>query len=595
MFNLLKLNQEKNIKVIMLGNHPGLIQSSLDFDYLSGKKERSIIGIVGVQQKNMRYFWGEKEVLIPCYRNFSDMPLELRNQVKLFVTVQSGRRVLEGSISAIDSLPNLLGGMIFAESVPEQHAIKLRNICLEKDIFLLGPASVGLLVAGSIKLGAIGGTTVQGISDAGITEPGSIAVISSSGGMVNEIINMVSVNGGRISFAAAVGGERFPVLTPVELLKEAVKDDQTKAILYFGELGALDEYDIAEYLRNQEIGKPLICYIAGRVAEYFETPPQFGHAKSMAANNRETATAKKTELRSAGAIVADTFMDFEKQITIITQEYKPNLPKNRFNVEQLLSRRSTMFIDRISTDAGGEVKILGQNLVDFIEKKSFTNVAIDMLLGKEAKSEELRSFFDYSMKLLVDHGPQVSGAVNTMITARAGRDLATSLAAGLLTIGSRFGGAINDSAINWFSAVNSGESPHNFVERFAKESKYIPGIGHKKYSFDNPDPRVRSILEKFSCDGEYTKFAKKVEEITLTKKPQLILNVDGAIACLALDMLLIKEKLSKAELEELIRCEFFNAIFILSRSVGFAAHFIEQKRLDEGLFRLPDSDISSIN
>ena len=30
------------------------------------------------------------------------------------------------------------------------------------------------------------------------------------------------------------------------------------------------------------------------------------------------------------------------------------------------------------------------------------------------------------------------------------------------------------------------------------------------------------------------------------------------------------------------------ALFIIPRSVGFIAHFLEQKRNDEGLFRLPD-------
>ena len=46
--------------------------------------------------------------------------------------------------------------------------------------------------------------------------------------------------------------------------------------------------------------------------------------------------------------------------------------------------------------------------------------------------------------------------------------------------------------------------------------------------------------------------------------------------------------MSTIELQELIDAEFFNALFIIPRTVGFIAHFIEQKRNDEGLFRLPD-------
>lgn len=48
--------------------------------------------------------------------------------------------------------------------------------------------------------------------------------------------------------------------------------------------------------------------------------------------------------------------------------------------------------------------------------------------------------------LCADHGPCVSGAHNTIVTARAGKDLVSSLVSGLLTIGPRFGGAIDDAA-----------------------------------------------------------------------------------------------------------------------------------------------------
>ena len=238
-----------------------------------------------------------------------------------------------------------------------------------------------------------------------------------------------------------------------------------------------------------------------------------------------------------------------------------------------------MFVNRISADNGDEVKILGKSLLEIVEQNTFTSLTLAMLMGKEAKSQELKDFFDFSMKLLVDHGPQVSGAVNTMITARAGKDLASSLASGLLTIGPRFGGAINEAATNWLEAVDSEESAHNFVERFAKNGQYIPGIGHKKYSLDNPDSRVTGIINKFGTNGKYITFAREIEKITLAKKAQLILNVDGVIAAVALDILTEKEGLANSEIKELVTSEFFNAIFILSRLVGFTAHFMEQKRL----------------
>ncbi len=48
--------------------------------------------------------------------------------------------------------------------------------------------------------------------------------------------------------------------------------------------------------------------------------------------------------------------------------------------------------------------------------------------------------------MCADHGPAVSGAHNSIVTARAGKDIVSCLVSGLLTIGPRFGGAIDDAA-----------------------------------------------------------------------------------------------------------------------------------------------------
>jgi ATP citrate (pro-S)-lyase len=218
---------------------------------------------------------------------------------------------------------------------------------------------------------------------------------------------------------------------------------------------------------------------------------------------------------------------------------------------------------------------------------------ISILLGKRIKSEKLVSATDLILKLLIDHSPQVSGAVNTMISARAGKDLVSSLASGLLTIGPRFGGAINQAAQNWLNAVKDNTDPEEFVENFAKRREYIQGIGHKKYRSDNPDPRVEALSE-IVADLQSTPhldFAHQVEKITTSKKANLVLNVDGAIAALLLDLLYIEEEYPHEQLQELVDTEFFNALFVLSRSIGFTAHYLDQRRQDEGLFRLPSQEL----
>lgn len=43
-------------------------------------------------------------------------------------------------------------------------------------------------------------------------------------------------------------------------------------------------------------------------------------------------------------------------------------------------------------------------------------------------------FIEICLMLTADHGPAVSGAHNAIVCARAGKDLVSSLASGLLTI-----------------------------------------------------------------------------------------------------------------------------------------------------------------
>ena len=239
---------------------------------------------------------------------------------------------------------------------------------------------------------------------------------------------------------------------------------------------------------------------------------------------------------------------------------------------------------------------MGEDLLDFAKNNSFAYIVGSLFLGKKVKSKEFPEFVDFVLRLLVDHGPYVSGAVNTIVASRAGRDLVSSLSSGLLTIGPRFGGAINQAAQNWLTGVVENKNAADFVEDFARQKIYIAGIGHKKYRLDMPDERVVEIL-KFSNKlpkSRFTNFAKQIEKITTSKKSNLILNVDGAIAAVLLDVLSEKEGYSDKDLQELVSTEFFNAIFVLSRSVGFIAHFLDQKRLDEGLFRLDEDMVASI-
>ncbi len=211
------------------------------------------------------------------------------------------------------------------------------------------------------------------------------------------------------------------------------------------------------------------------------------------------------------------------------------------------------------------------------------------MLGRSV-SPETAAFVENIFGLLIDHAAHVTGAVNTMVTARAGKDMVSSLAAGLLTVGPRFGGAVNEAARTWHEGVVTKADAAAYAESKNKAGKLLAGIGHRKYRVGIPDPRVAALAEFASLIPTHSHydFARAIEAVTTAKNGNLILNVDGVMAAILLDLLQEKDGYTNEETSELLDAEFFNALFIIPRSVGFIAHFIEQKRNDEGLFRLPD-------
>jgi ATP-citrate lyase alpha-subunit len=251
----------------------------------------------------------------------------------------------------------------------------------------------------------------------------------------------------------------------------------------------------------------------------------------------------------------------------------------------------------ISGERDDEVQLLGKGLLDTIESNSLASLTLAMLLGKPISSKRLIAFSDYVLRLLIDHGPYVSGALNTIITARAGKDLTSSLASGLLTIGPRFGGAINEAARCWLEGVETNQTAKECVHSFAARHEPIPGIGHKKYRIDLPDPRVaalRAYAASENDENRHLKFALSVQVITTAKKGNLILNVDGTIAAILLDLLETELGYDYKKLQELVNIGFFNAFFVISRTIGFTAHYLDQCRHDEGLVRFSEHEVAYI-
>jgi len=252
------------------------------------------------------------------------------------------------------------------------------------------------------------------------------------------------------------------------------------------------------------------------------------------------------------------------------------------------------FTCTISDDRGDEPVYAGYTISEILEKGGGIGDVISLLWFKRPLPAFATKFFELVLVVSADHGPAVSGAHNATVTARAGKDMVSALASGLLTIGPRFGGAINDAAVYFKEAKDRGLSAKEFVSEMKDKGINIPGIGHRVKSLQNPDKRVEILSDyakKNFPSTAYLDFAREVEALTTEKRNNLILNVDGCIAVVFLDLLASTGIFSESESREIVKLGYLNGFFVVARAIGMIGHIMDQYRLKKGLYRHPWDDI----
>ncbi|XP_030779982.1 ATP-citrate synthase-like [Rhinopithecus roxellana] len=338
---------------------------------------------------------------------------------------------------------------------------------------------------------------------------------------------------------------------------------------------------------------------------------QFGHAGACANQASETAVAKNQALKEVGVFVPRSFDELGEIIQSVYEDLvangvivpaqevpPPTVPMDYSWARELgLIRKPASFMTSICDERGQELIYAGMPITEVFKEEMGIGGVLGLLWFQKRLPKYSCQFIEMCLMVTADHGPAVSGAHNTIICARAGKDLVSSLTSGLLTIGDRFGGALDAAAKMFSKAFDSGIIPMEFVNKMKKEGKLIMGIGHRVKSINNPDMRVQILKDYVRQHFPATPlldYALEVEKITTSKKPNLILNVDGLIGVAFVDMLRNCGSFTREEADEYIDIGALNGIFVLGRSMGFIGHYLDQKRLKQGLYRHPWDDISYV-
>src|SRR6059036_2182661 len=206
--------------------------------------------------------------------------------------------------------------VVVTERIPRRDVAQMVELANLRGARIIGPNCLGVIAPGVAKMGGIGGPAKDA---AKAYEPGSIGVMSRSGGMTTEISSTLTAAGLGVSVACSIGGDAIIGSTYAELMPMFEADEQTEAVVIYTEPGGRMEAELARYVTETGSTLPIVAFMAGRFMD--EMPGMsFGHAGTIVEGKADTAGEKIARLQEAGIAVAE-------EIAVI-----PDLVKERLGV-----------------------------------------------------------------------------------------------------------------------------------------------------------------------------------------------------------------------------------------------------------------------
>jgi len=146
-----------------------------------------------------------------------------------------------------------------------------------------------------------------------IFRPGSIGIVSRSGTLTYEIVQHITEAGMGQTTCVGLGGDAIVALDFIKVIEMFKEDEETKGVVVIGEVGGNAEELAAQYIAETNYPKPVVAYIAGRLA-----PPgkRMGHAGAIIIGNAGTAKSKIDALSIAGVPVAEKPSEVAKLLRV---------------------------------------------------------------------------------------------------------------------------------------------------------------------------------------------------------------------------------------------------------------------------------------
>lgn len=193
--------------------------------------------------------------------------------------------ILEASYAGIELV------VAITEGVPVRDMIRVMPLIAKNGTKLIGPNCPGLITPGECLIGILPGN---------IFKKGNIGLMSRSGTLTYEVVNMLSESGLGQTTCIGIGGDPVAGLYYRDLLQMFEDDQDTEGVVLIGEIGGDAEEQAARFIR-EKMTKPVVSFIAGQTA-----PPgkRMGHAGAIISSGSGTAEEKIRAFSEAGVPVA---------------------------------------------------------------------------------------------------------------------------------------------------------------------------------------------------------------------------------------------------------------------------------------------------